>query len=131
MCIQRRLTYTACPHTYTTIIHTPDCPFYSAFPTVVQPAPLSILPTASTSSLFGTSFSRYRLSAIIRPLDEQHSLHHVPELLEKGGAYTMVNERDKRIEVKVLKAVVKEGGCWECEDQKQGRSGERKRGRSL
>lgn len=127
MCTQRHLAHTACSHTYTTTTHTSDCPFYTTSSIEIQLAPLSILPTSSTSNPFGTSFSRYRLSAIIPLLDKQHSLRHVPELLEQGGNFAIVDGRDKRIEVKVLKAIVKEGECWACEDENRSKNEEKRR----
>jgi hypothetical protein len=96
MCIQRTLTHTACPHTYTSTIHTASCPFHS------PSSPTGTSPTDESQ----------RLTVHIPLVNDTHS---IPILLGEGGKYEMVDEQGRTIEVEVLKAVVKEGVCWACE----------------
>ena len=119
MCIQRQLTHTACADTYTSTIHTPNCPFYST----VLP-----VPAVSINHPWGASYLKYSLKVLIPLQDEQHSLTHILDTLEQGGVSVMMDGSGKEIEVEVLKAVIKEGVCWACE---KGQEKAARKGRSM
>jgi hypothetical protein len=79
------------------MIHALKCPFYSS------------------PSLINES---QRLTARVPLVDDAHS---IPNMLDHGGKYDVVDEQWRTIEVEVLKAVVKEGVCWACEREQRRR----------